>query len=81
MNEKDVIDEAQDNALEKIRSARSFFGFFYLGFKVSMALRRPLNEKNDFPIENLGTTDPTIKKTNFKVCCQGFREKITAVIY
>ena len=41
LNEEEK-EEARDKALKNVNDAKSAFGFFYLGLKVSTALRRPL---------------------------------------
>ena len=48
--------------------AKSAFGFFFTGLTISKNLGRPL-VKDDFPIENSGTTDPSLVYNRYKVCC------------
>ena len=69
-----------DEEMVKSTDSKSAFGFFFVGLTISSNLGRPL-EEGDFPIENHGTTDPNLKKSTFKICCQWARESFIAVIY
>ena len=71
-----LTEEEEENTV----ATKSAFGFFVTGLTISKKLDRPL-DKNDFPIENDGTTDPELKYNNYKVCCQGAREFFIKACY
>jgi len=79
--DRKAIEEEEIAVQKEIVTTKSYWGFYFSGFRIGQLLKRELTD-SDFPIENIGTTSAKNWRSPFKVCGQSCKEKVlTFLLY